>query len=372
MLKPLDDTRMYGKFGRTLAGRPGHVVHIAGRRAAAPTDAPANLRFHALLHGSRLSWQRLAAQWRYWRLLRRLRPHVVLVHAPELLPLTLLWKLLGGGRQRQFLYDVRENYALNIRTQHVYPAWLRGLLARLVRGLESRAAGQAAGLILAERSYAEELPFVLPARTVVLENKFQPPAGAAAPPRPRGLPAPDEPLRLLYSGTLSELNGVFDALDFTARLRQHWPRVHLTLIGFCQRPEQLSLLRAAVAAARGSVTLIGGDTLVPHARIVAEIERSHLGLLPYRSHESTWRCVPTKLFEYLANGLPVLIPANAYWQPIVARHGAGLVVAFDATFDPAAFVGQLRASCFYPGGIPSDAFWQSEAVKLWQLLDSIR
>ncbi|UOQ70781.1 glycosyltransferase [Hymenobacter cellulosilyticus] len=373
VLKPLDDTRMYGKYGRTLVGRAAetHTVHIAGRWAPTPANAPAGLQFHSLLRGSRLSWQRLAAQLRYWRLLGRLQPDVVVVHAPELLPLTLLWQRLRPG-QRQFLYDVRENYALNIRTQQVYPSWLRDWLAALVRRLETAAASRAAGIILAERSYADELPFATQPRTVVLENKFEPQPGQAIPTQARLLPQPGQELRLLYSGTISELNGVFEAIEFTQRLRQLWPAAHLTIIGFCQRPEQLQQLRQVIAGAAGAVTLIGGDTLVPHAQIVAEIGRSHLGLLPYRRHESTWRCVPTKLFEYLANGLPVLIPDNPYWTEVVARHQAGVVVDFTETNLPTRVVEALTTSSFYPHGLPAEAFWQAEATKLWRLLDTIR
>ncbi|UOQ77135.1 hypothetical protein MUN84_22250 [Hymenobacter sp. 5516J-16] len=36
VLKPLDDTRMLGKFGRTLASRTGTQVHVAGRLAPSP------------------------------------------------------------------------------------------------------------------------------------------------------------------------------------------------------------------------------------------------------------------------------------------------------------------------------------------------
>ena len=100
---------------------------------------------------------------------------MVIVHAPELLPLTLLWQALGRGRK--FLYDIRENYALNVSTQRVYQGLTRRGLAAGLRWVEARAARRAAGVILAEASYAAELPFLseLPAgRVVVLENKYQP------------------------------------------------------------------------------------------------------------------------------------------------------------------------------------------------------
>ena len=373
VLKPLDDTRMLGKFARTLAQRPNTEVHVAGRLAPAPADLPGNLYVHALLDGTRLSWARLQAQWRYWKLLQEVQPTVVFVHAPELLPLTALWQALGQGRR--FVYDVRENYALNIQTQQVYPAWARGLLAGLVRWLEALAARRATAVLLAERSYAEELPFLQPERTLVIENKYQPYSTEAQPAALGHLPAPTEPLRLLYSGTISELNGVFEAITFWRQLREAWPLAHLTIIGFCQQPAQLERLRAAVAEVGTGVTLIGGGTLVPHAQIVAEIGRSHLGLLPYRPHPSTARCIPTKLFEYLAHGLPVVIPPNPLWRGIVEPYQAGVCIDFQAlghSSPSAAELAALFQQPFYQEGVPDEAFWATEAEKLHRLMHSIK
>ena len=391
VLKPLDDTRMLGKFGRTLAGRAGTVVHVAGRAAPPPPDLPANLHVHELLRGTRLSAERLGAQRRYWELLQRLRPTVVFVHAPELLPATVLWQLRHP--ECRFVYDVRENYALNIRTQRVYPAWARGLLSRLVRSLETRAAARAAAVLLAERSYARELPFAAGALAdsdshsfaknqqpktknqppvLIIENKYQTYDSAPAP-YPRRLPSLTEPLRLVYSGTISELNGVWEAVRFVEHLRPVWPLAHLTIIGVCQQPGLLPRLRAAVADSGGSITLIGGEDLVPHARVLAEIRRSHLGLLPYRPHISTARCIPTKLFEYMGEALPLVVPPNPLWAELARQAGAGPEFDFQqADYPPAAgLAAALRAGVYYPQGPPLAAFWASEAEKLHRLMDSI-
>ncbi|RFP64923.1 glycosyltransferase [Hymenobacter lapidiphilus] len=393
VLKPLDDTRMLGKFGRTLAQRPGAQVHVAGRAAPQPPDLPTNLHVHELLRGSRLSLARLRAQWRYWELLQELRPTVVFVHAPELLPATVLWQWLGRGRH--FVYDVRENYALNIQTQAVYPPWARNVLAGLVRRLETLAAARAAAVLLAERSYAAELPFAAgvsvsdltpftlfpPSKSqkpatksskpvLIIENKYQP-YDAVPAAWPRRLPDVSEPLRLVYSGTISELNGVWEALRFAAHLRTVWPLAHLTIIGACQQPALLARLQAAVAD--GGITLVGGAALVPHAAVVAELRRSHLALLPYRPHPSTARCVPTKLFEYLGLALPLVLPPNPLWQPLAEAAGAGLVFDFQQTDYPPAseLAAALQVGTYYPHGPPPLAFWEPEAKKLLALLDSI-
>ncbi|WP_303311453.1 glycosyltransferase [Hymenobacter sp. BT730] len=369
VLKPLDDTRMYEKFGHTLAQRPGLQVHIAGRATPVPADAPANLHTHVLQAGTRLSWARLTAQATYWKLLRKLQPDLCIVHAPELLPLTLLWKVLRPNRH--FFYDIRENYALNIRTQSVYPSWLRGLLAALVRGLETLAARSASRLILAERSYAEELPFTRPEHVTVLENKYQPVANVL----PRVTPVkflPGQPLELLYSGTISELNGVLEAVAFTKSLRTFWPQAHLTIIGYCQQPDLLQRLATEITTANGAVTLLGGAVPVPHSQIVAAISNVHLGLLPYQPHPSSWRCIPTKLFEYMAMGLPVLIPNNQLWRTLVEQHQAGLVVNFTDTVATREVGDQLLRQEFYPWGVPADSFWAAEGAKLLSIVDDIK
>ncbi|HET9503342.1 MAG TPA: glycosyltransferase [Hymenobacter sp.] len=377
VLKPLDDTRLYGKLGRTVASAlPSATVWVAGRQAAAPA-APGSIRFVSLLRGSRLSLGRLLAQARYWQLLRRAQPALLIVAAPELLPLTLLWQRLGRGRQ--FIYDIQENYALNIRSQGVYPAAVRGLLAAGLRRVEAAAARRAAALLLAEASYADELPFLkaLPtSRVLLLENKYQPQPGEVLPRAARPLPAPTAPLRLLFSGTISELNGVREAIALARQLRaiSAWPGgVQLIIIGFCQQPALLAELRQVAATEAAWLTLIGGAELVPHAQLVAEIGRSHLGLLPYRPHRSTARCRPTKLFEYLAHGLPVLVPPNLLWAGLVRQHGAGLVVDFE---QPAAAAAQVAAALptaiFYPSGPPTEAvLWVGEGKKLGHLLESL-
>jgi glycogen(starch) synthase len=380
VLKPVDDTRMRGKFAETLHQRPDLRLHVAGRAISAglaPAHAAASPRIqhHVIFWSSRLSLERLAAQWRYWRLLRRLHPALVVVHAPELLPLTLLWRHLGRGRQ--FIYDIQENYALNIRSQGVYPAALRGLLAGCLRWVESLAARRASAVVLAEASYADELPFLTelpPSQILLLENKYQPQPGQVLPRTARPLPARTEPLRLLFSGTIAELTGVHEAIALARHLGAAWPGgVQLTIIGFCQQPALLAELQQVAATEASWLTLIGGAALVPHAQVIAEMQRSHLGLLPYRPHPSTERCRPTKLFEYLAHGLPVLVPPNPLWTEPVQAHRAGLVVDFLQPATAAVQVAEvLPTTVFYPAGPPtSEVLWAHEGKKLGHLLECL-
>ena len=69
VLKPVDDTRMRGKFAETLLSRPHTQVHVAGRAAQAGRPdhvhgGASRISQHGIFTGSRLSLDRLRAQWR--------------------------------------------------------------------------------------------------------------------------------------------------------------------------------------------------------------------------------------------------------------------------------------------------------------------
>jgi glycosyltransferase involved in cell wall biosynthesis len=237
------------------------------------------------------------------------------------------------------------------------------VLALGVRAIEHLAAPAITTFLLAERSYQQELPF-LGHRVLVLENKFKP-YGDAGPARVSpAVTLPREDIRLLYSGTISELYGVFEAIDLCARLNQVVPVFSLTIIGFCPQPEVLQRVQAAIRD-KPYIRLAGGDRLVPHHQIVDAIRESHLGLLPYHPHPSLSRCRPTKLFEYLAAALPVLVQHNPYWQPLIEEKEAGLMLDFKS-YSPAELVGQLLSRSFYSRKDLCDLYWEAEEHKLLQ------
>ncbi|CAN5897311.1 glycosyltransferase family 4 protein [soil metagenome] len=356
LLKPIDDPRMYGKLGRTLRRLPHTEIHLCGFAAPLPADQE-GMFFHPLFFFRRLSAGRFLAQTRYLRFLHRLRPDLIIVCTHELLLPSLLYKGLTGAR---VVYDVQENYGLNLRSQEVYPAGIRVLLAFTVRQAERLSSSFVDHYLLAEKSYVRELPFVRK-KYSVLENKVY----VLVPPsvkRNIRLQLRQKPLRLLYSGSISRLYGVFEAVELGRRLRELHPGVEITIIGYCSQPQELAELRH-ILADKPYITLIGGDQLVPHADILACIEAADMGLLPYRPHPSTFSCIPTKLFEYLAYTLPFLIQPNPTWEPLVHRHQAGLFIDF-AEPDPAALLRQLEHTSFYPAGAPAEAFWETEAPKL--------
>jgi glycosyltransferase involved in cell wall biosynthesis len=365
LLKPVSDTRLYEKIGKSLAKIPQAEVHLAGFASALPSSSDANgIYFHPIFSFSRLSVSRISAQLKFWKLLQKIRPAVLVVATHELLPVSWLYCKKHDCR---LIYDVQENYFLNLSTQQVYPGLLGKAMGYLVRGIEKAVAPSVSHFFLAEQAYAQELSF-LGSRFTILQNKYLPPLAVApvtqhkAPVSLKGI----KQLRLLYSGTISKLYGVLEAVKFTQQLRAWVPEAELTIIGYCADKEFLRELKHHIQPLP-FVQLLGGGALVPHQEILAQEQQHHLGLLPYHPHPSTFTCIPTKLYEYIGNGLVVVAQENHLWANILERTQAGTCRSFLLELTSKE-VEILLNRTYYQNGIPKAVFWQDEEQKVQRII----
>lgn len=406
VLKPVTDPRLLARLGRTLAELPGAEVHIVAHVAAdAPTarvdTARPNVFLHPVFAFPRLSLARARAGRTLLDHLRRIGPDVLVVGAAELLPAGIQWQRRTGGR---LVYDVRENYALNVRTQGVFPPVVAGLLAARIARLEAAAAPHLSGALLAERIYAEQLPWLARcARVEVIENKYQPPSPIPDPPL-RGPLTPDRPLRFLITGTLSELYGTFDAIYLMESLLESLKELDdaptervLHLVGHAPQAEDAEQLRA-MAARLPWLKLTGIEQPVPHAAIIDAVRHAHIGLLPYRPHPSLDGCIPTKFWEYQAEGLPIVQRVGDRWRSVyqgiveeteetIPRAEPSIEDEYYAYYEvmlaagrptyPWAFINTVlrlveRGRQNAPPPPPAEAFWATEAARLQAFFADLR
>ena len=353
VLKPVDDTRMFEKFGHTLS--TVHEVHVVGFGPAS-ADKISSMQ-HPIGIFPRMSLSRLLAPWRILNIIWKLKPDLLIVCTHELLCQGALAKLTLKCR---LWYDVQENYARNIRSTNSFPPILRSFVAVYVRIKERLLAPAIEQYLIAEESYADEMPY-LRSRAVVISNKVCRKDFVI---RNRHTVPSQPPLKLIFTGTLSDLTGVFVAIDIAQALHAVHP-VILSIIGFCP---QESMRDKLIQRCRDLdfVTLKTGDVPMAHTEIVTSIAMADVGIISYPRNRATWDCVPTKLYEYLASRLPLLLINNPKWTTLAASYHAAVV------FDPTAFqagkvLGALLTGRFYTAD-PQDVYWESEAELLLQLV----
>jgi glycosyltransferase involved in cell wall biosynthesis len=358
VLKPIDDTRMYGKIGQSLADTGRFDVHIFGYPSSRtiPSDT---IQVYSSDSFKRLSIDRLLRPWRLIGDIVKLTPDVLIITTHELLLMAMLVKLFT---RCDVLYDVQENYYRNIRYTNAYPKLLRPLLAAYVRLKEIILAPAIDYFTLAEKGYEDELPF-LKKNYIVLENKLRKPSGSFT--RKSIL---DKNIHLLFSGTLAESTGVFEAINLARSLHAQEPRIRLTIIGYSSQVSVLNRIKH-ITEQHHYISLIGGDTLTPHTDIIREIFQSDFGIISYPPNKSTENCVPTKLFEYTGCTLPILLVNHTPWIERCTAYAACIPIDFKNPNIPA-ILHDMHHKQFYPD-TPHGVYWEEEAGKLINLMDYI-
>jgi len=119
--------------------------------------------------------------------------------------------------------------------------------------------------------------------------------------------APNSSFVIMYHGSLVERNGLDLAVEGLARVRKSVPGAELRVYGaktaFLERVMEL----ARDLGLEGAVRYFGPKRL---EELVWEIEKCHVGIIPNQRNAFTEINTPTRIFEYLAMGKPVIAPST--------------------------------------------------------------
>jgi len=316
VLKPVDDTRMLEKMGMTLQSSGEYEVFITGYPSQhSPSADPIHLLPLDLF--KRISLGRFLAPFKIVKKIHQVKPEILIVNTHELLIVAIVTRILWGTR---IFYDIRENYYRNILFSEAFQPPLNLFLALAVRGKEKLASPFFSGFFLAEKGYSTEMSF-FGNRAITLENK------AVISPGFKRTESHGK-TRLLMSGTLAESTGIFEAIRLAKSLYEIDPSIELTLMGYCARADVLKKIHAGINGS-SFITLVGGDRLIPHREIVQAIFSSDFGIVCYPTSPHTENSIPTKLYEYLAYSLPILLQRHPPWLDLCAPYKACISIDFQ-------------------------------------------
>jgi len=495
ILKPVNDTRMFEKFGLSLGQTNKYDVNIIGF-ASKNIKKIDNVYFYPLFNFKRTSPLRLLAPWKILFLLFKVKPSVIIFNTPETLYVILIYKLLTGCK---IIYDVQENYFRNIYYNKNYIPLVRALLAYSIRIKEWSGRWLIDKIFFAEDGYKLEMPRsaknaivikntykeldlekldsevfgslnlnfkesgiersdhkdVIPNRfdteeldpgeldSQSADNKGFEEQGIESKgfegkiqdnrrldtdeleaagieyieastqklydqrsddqeSNTKGLDDEDlntkelngkdlyveelafkdihlekeerrnnqQGITFLFSGTISDNYGVFTAIEFIDKLQSLNPLVELLIVGYCANEKVLKKLVSRIKG-KSHIKLIGGDHLVPHQEIINYIREADFGLICYEINPSTENCFPTKIYEYMANQLPILIQNYERWSSFCLRYNAGIEVDYKR-FNVEKLLESIKDRNFYVNGVPDEVFWKNDEEKLLKLIKDIQ
>jgi glycosyltransferase involved in cell wall biosynthesis len=232
---------------------------------------------------------------------------LLLVHDPELL------LVLPPRRSRPpTVWDVHEDTAAALTTKAWLPAFLRPVAGGGVRFAE-RTAERRLHLILAERGYNARFSKthpVVPNTTVV----------------PEVAPPPSGPRRVVYIGLISPDRGIAEMIALARLLAPHG--IAVELIGPAD-----AAARAQIEAAGEAVHARG---FVPNEQALGMASGALAGLSLLHDEANFRHSMPTKVFEYMALGVPVISTPLPLAADLVNGAECGYVVPFGPDVSAAA------------------------------------
>jgi glycosyltransferase involved in cell wall biosynthesis len=323
------DNRVFYREARTLA-RAGYEVTLLAVHDRDELKDGVHIRALPRVPRSRrpLLWRALA------RLAIETGADVFHIHDPELLLVTPYLRRATG---RPTIYDIHEANADFIAVKDYLPAMARRPLAALVRRLEPRLARRESGLIFADDAIAADfVAFQGPKATL-----FNYPGPELI---EHGAPAASnsnerEPV-VIYLGGMERNRGAGLMIAAFAEVVAQLPTARLLVVGHFMPPELMNEMRGD-AQRRGIDHAVTFTGRVPFARIGDYLSQAAAGWVTWQPFLKNQKNIPTKLFEYMAFGLPVVSSDLPSIRPFMKGEGNGILVEPDSPTAHAAAVLQL-------------------------------
>lgn len=300
-----DDIRIFHKECRTLARAGYEVFFVVPHSERLCQDgvqiepvAPARNRLDRFIRTG----------WRVLRRARQLRAAVYHFHDPDLIPIALLLKRSGA----RVIYDVHEDVPKQISSKEWIPSPFRHVAMQVAHRWEMKAARELDAIIAATPAIARRFP---PEKTTVVQNfpLLEELYSASS------VPFEQRPLRVCYVGGLSQIRGAQVMVDAMAQVRT--PEASLWIAG-ALTPSSLEQLFTSHPGWK-RIHLLGWQ---PREQAAALMMQSYAGLVVFQPAPNHLEAQPTKLFEYMSAGLPVIGSDFPLWRSIIAEHQCGILI----------------------------------------------
>ncbi|MFY0626687.1 MAG: glycosyltransferase [Reichenbachiella sp.] len=314
VLKPVDDTRAFEKIANSLSMNTTFEIHLYGQPSWQELSPSPNIEFHS--HTIRPKGiNRIWIRFLVFLKLAKLKPELIICNTHELLIVTFLCKILFGSK---ILYDIQENYYFNLKYQGNFTSIIANILAVTIRLKEKVLSPIFDHFILAEKSYEAELTFIKN-RYTIIENK------CVVPDNWQKSKHKQKELRILFSGTITKSNGIFKALNFMEEVHKINPKIEFVIIGHCPNEKlRKHLLKNEFQFIEQKIS----KNPIPHTEILEQIKKANFGLICYELNPSNQNCMPTKVYEYTALGLPSIIDKGGVWESYILSQNAGIMIDY--------------------------------------------
>ena len=231
------------------------------------------------------------------------------IHDPELIPTGLKLKKLG----KKVIFDVHENIALQIKDKKFIPFFLRSIISMIYRKYEISVLKKFDALILAEQSYLNYYSNLNTKTQVVLN---MPDLNLL-----KNFKSIDRKKNeIFYIGGISNLRGFDVTIDAIKILKEKFPDIMMHYIG----PYSSKLVNSAdIYKIENNIKFYGS---MPLEKGLEYSRGSKIGISILKPIKNYTESFSTKIFEYMAVGLPVVTSNFKLYKNIIEKYKCGICV----------------------------------------------
>jgi glycosyltransferase involved in cell wall biosynthesis len=252
----------------------------------------------------------------------RMRGDIYHLHDPELVTAALALRGLG----KKVVVDVHEDIPGQILSKSWVPRPLRPPLSLFGVGVERLLACAGSAVVTATPTVLERFP--ASKRALVQNYPILDELSTE-----EGTPYALRPAVVAYVGGVTAARGIVEMTRAMALLPTDLD-ARLAVAGVVNPPQLLNALRAIPGADK--VELLGWQNRTSVRSLLA---RARLGIVVFHPVPNHVDAQPTKLFEYMSVGIPVVAADFPRWRDIVQTTGCGLMVD---PLDPADIARAIR------------------------------
>ena len=316
------------------------------------------------LPASRLK-RMLVVTFRMYHLAVKTKFRIFHFHDPELMLCGILLKLSG----KKVIFDVHENVRLSLISKEWIPKALKGILGILYFTFERIAILFYDKLILAEESYLKYYPIK---KSIVVLNY----------PLHKNIEFKEReflsPFKFVYSGVVHPLRGVWEMIQVIKQLNDVNFNVTLDLVGEL-RPIDLREKLDTFIKENQMEKMITMHGKVDFSEISGYLNTADIGFSLLKPIPNYKESLPTKIFEYMQHGLPVIANSFPLYKKYVEDVETGICIDINNIEDAVIRITELlddreRLMEMAQNGkfITQNQYnWKSQEIKLLEVYSSM-